>query len=233
MNSEQINPLNNLEKKEYIYIFGAGGKTSFIKYLRDYFHDIKKKCIISTTTKFAAWQFKDDCIIDEKLIYDGGCYVKAINRDNNKLIGYTPEILDDYFDKNDYSLFVEADGAQMLPIKYPEEYEPVISRRATKFFLILGLDALDKQLDKSNFHRLDILKKKHPEFSQKNLIDLNLFDIIINIYLSKISDENFFVILNKIDECSHLKNQIINFFETKNIHYAISSFKEKSIEWIK
>lgn len=227
-----FDPLKKIADKEYIYIIGAGGKTTFTKYVCSKFLSNKKKCIISTTTKFFYTQFLNEYVTDEREIYNGCCYVKSKNSDN-KLLGFTTDHLDSIYYKYDYSIIVEADGARTLPLKYPADYEPVVSNKATKVFLILGLDSLNKRFNEYNFHRIEIFKKKHPEYSNNFFIDFNIFFSIISDYYKKNNADNFYVLLNKFDKCEYKKNQIIDYFNEKDFHYAISSLEENKIEWIK
>lgn len=221
-----------MNTKEYIYIVGAGGKTSLMIFLRNLFISQKKKCFVTTTTKLYKETFSDSIVFKKEKIYNGCCFAESIYPDN-KISGFTPEYLDEFFYSSDYSIIVEADGAKMKPIKFPAAYEPVVSKKATKTILVLGLDALNKKINNATFHRLELFFTIFPEFKNTDLISFKIFDKIIDIYYKKLDCANFHLILNKFDDCCVTKNKIINNFKYLNFPFAISSLKEKKIEWFK
>ncbi|HPG29604.1 MAG TPA: selenium cofactor biosynthesis protein YqeC [bacterium] len=222
----------DIKKKEYIYIIGAGGKTSLMNYLLDFYLSRKKKCFITTTTKIGKNQITAPVVFDKEKIANGCCYVRSEILEN-KLTGFEPEYLDEIYNNSDYSIIVEADGAKMKPLKFPNINEPVVSKNASKIFLVLGLDSLNKKLSPDIFHRLDLFLETFPGFKTSGTITFEMFNKIIGVYYDKSPVKNFYLLLNKIDECKEDIETIKNKFKKFSFPSALSSFKEKKFERIK
>ena len=227
-----MNDFFEIEKKEYIYIIGAGGKTSLMNYLLDLYLSRKKKCFITTTTKIGMNQITAPVVFDKEKIVNGCCFIRLENFEN-KLIGFEPEYLDEIYNNSDYSIIIEADGAKMKPIKFPNKNEPVVSKIASKIILVLGLDSLNQKISPDIFHRLNLFFETFPWFKTNETITFEMFNEIIRVYYDKCPVNNFYLLLNKMDACKADFKTIKNNFIKFPFPVALSSIKEKKYERVK
>ena len=149
---------------------GAGGKTSLIfAVAKELFKD---RCVITTTTKMA---------MSEKSLADHAIETEIIQRiDFSEISGinfvYSGKIISEPtkvkgFDEDqllliskkliekNIPLFIEADGSNRKPLKFPAEHEPVIPKFVNKVCLVVGLSAIGKPLNNENFHRPETISK--------------------------------------------------------------------------
>jgi len=77
---------------------------------------------------------------------------------SGKLDGISPQLVKRLADlgKIDY-IIIEADGAARKPIKAPNATEPVIPPNTTLVIAIVGIDALNKELNSENAFRPEII----------------------------------------------------------------------------
>ncbi len=122
-----ISDILNFKKRSIISIVGAGGKTSLMLNLSEELRPYNKVLSTTTTKIYTPDRTSYDfmCIGEENCyIYDhlkkNGVYVygKFINNDN-KLIGFSKNFLDEKFKYFDYSI-LEADGSKKSPLKVGE-----------------------------------------------------------------------------------------------------------------
>ena len=139
---------------KFISIVGAGGKTITMYYLADKFVNEGKKVIITTSTHIRKPNDRkvflvNDISINEfenslKLLLENNQSIVVGNDENAKLAAPKEElfaIMKKYADV----VLVEADGAKMLPIKVPREYEPNIPKLTETVIIVVGLDCLFKK----------------------------------------------------------------------------------------
>ena len=138
---------------------GAGGKTSLIRKLANQYRAEGKKVFVTTTTHMFIEEdtvLSDDaegiiCTLEQK------GYVHAGIPDGRKIKALSEDTYRKVCEKADVVL-VEADGSKHMPIKFPEEHEPVIPGNATEIVVVCGLHALGQPLIKAA-HRLELVKK--------------------------------------------------------------------------
>ena len=115
-----------------IAVVGAGGKSTLIENLAEKFsHEGKKICITTTTHIYKKYD-------RENIFYRG--------TDENKKLSYPGD--------EDFSRFcafydvvlVEADGSKHFPIKIPADYEPVIPDNVNEIIVVMGLNALNREI---------------------------------------------------------------------------------------
>lgn len=97
-------------------------------------------------------------------------------------------------------LLLEADGAKCLPVKAPEEHEPVILPETTRVIQVYGLDGLDRSIGECCFrsHRVaEILEKKEKDLLTE--ADLALLAASTQGGRKMVGDRLYHVILNKAD----------------------------------
>lgn len=155
----KINP----EKYRVIAVVGGGGKTSLIFRLMEELVSIGKTVIVTTTTHMVyepERPFVENGDIDgvrkDLQIYH---YTVAASLDCSKgKIGcLSEEKLEELRGLSDV-LLIEADGAKRLPLKVPEEWEPVIPELVDLLIGVVGMDALGEPIQKT-CHRVEKVAK--------------------------------------------------------------------------
>ncbi|MCX8109953.1 MAG: selenium cofactor biosynthesis protein YqeC [Syntrophorhabdaceae bacterium] len=194
-------PLESLNGLKFISFIGAGGKTSFIKYLARELSKKGEKVAITTTTKIYAEEpyiiFRDGEGIPEdtqnpvmigKAIKEGK--LTALNEEEVEFLGTR-------FDR----VLIEADGAKKKPIKFPAYFEPVIPALTDKVFVLCGLDCLFKRIDDVVFRWRDFCDTTG--ISHKELISPDIFLKFFSkdCLLKGIDKKDYSVVLNKYDIC--------------------------------
>lgn len=138
---------------------GAGGKTSLIrKYANQYGAEGKKVFVTTTTHMF---------IEEDTLLTDDGAeiicaleetgYAMAGISDGRKITALSEETYLEVCSHADVVL-VEADGSKHMPIKIPNEKEPVIPANADEIVIVCGLQAIGKKAEEVS-HRLELVKQ--------------------------------------------------------------------------
>ena len=114
--------------KKIISVIGAGGKTSLLHKMSDYYLGKKETVLLTTTTHMMLERDTDiSCdifSIIERIKNDKYCMAGKICDGSNKKIQALP---------------LETDGAKHYSLKYPLESEPVIFEFTTDVYLVLGL----------------------------------------------------------------------------------------------
>jgi len=158
---------------EVISLVGAGGKTTLMSALARELCDGNESVITTTTTKIFEWQAPGEKLIieaDENKMLE--LAVQALQQyrhitlaskkmpDVNKLDGISPQMIIKLADLEqvDY-IIIEADGAARKPLKAPNATEPVIPSNTSLVIAIVGIDALNKKLDRENVFRPEIVSK--------------------------------------------------------------------------
>ncbi len=151
---------------------GAGGKTSTIfKAARELLaierpEAVRKTVLVTTTTHFGTWQTTqaDHSIIINSLgdaaalekDLPGGILLLSSGESNNRLAGLDERVLariHSLAENQHLPLLIEADGAHGLPLKAPDEQEPVIPGFVQAVVVVAGLQGLGKPLTDSYIHR--------------------------------------------------------------------------------
>ena len=139
---------------------GAGGKTSLIqKYTRAYRAQGKKVFVTTSTHMFIE---KDTLLTDDaheiiRTLEEKG-YAMAGIQEGQKITALSRETYLQVCEKADVVL-IEADGSKHMPIKFPNENEPVIYDNMEEIIVVCGLQALGKKA-KDAAHRLELVKAR-------------------------------------------------------------------------
>lgn len=145
---------------------GAGGKTTVLKRLSAEYADMGKKPILTTTThmfKEDAPFFLEDPSVEELLaVFDMEGRVFAGGKAGNGKIKTLPKDVLEAVLRLPTPVLFEADGAKMLPVKFPAGHEPVLLPQTTHVLYVCGLDALGRKIEEACFRpelMADFLKK--------------------------------------------------------------------------
>lgn len=218
--------LLKLNKGDMVSIVGAGGKTTLMfkiaqELRRNY------KCLVTTTTKIFVPEKEDYDFIalgnndfeQLKLMDKRGIYVYGggINAEG-KLLGISLDTLAAECSCFDFTL-VEADGSKRKSVKGWNEGEPVISNKTSKTIGVLSIDALGKEINENNVHR--VKEFLYITGSKENRI-ISIEDIVNMIFhsngLFKGSAGERILFINKVEnnEQRVLSEELLHYIEIRN-----------------
>ncbi|MHB9921937.1 selenium cofactor biosynthesis protein YqeC [Clostridium botulinum] len=241
-----ISDILNFKKRSIISIVGAGGKTSLMLNLSEELRPYNKVLSTTTTKIYTPDRTSYDfmCIGEESCyIYDhlkkNGVYVygKFINNDN-KLIGFSKNFLDEKFKYFDYSI-LEADGSKKKPIKGWRDDEPVICKNTNKTIGVLDITCINKIINDFNVHRVSyFLKITNGKLGEKISIPmisslvthpLGLFKGSLGeriLFINKVENQhNIFLSYELIEHILSISNPFIG-------KIVIGSLKEKNYKLV-
>ena len=138
---------------------GAGGKTSLIrKYVNQYRAEGKKVFVTTTTHMF----IEEDTLLTD----DGAEIICALEKTGYAMAGIpegrkiTALSAETYLEVCSHAdvVLVEADGSKHMPIKFPNDNEPVIPANADEIIIVCGLQAIGRKAEEVS-HRLELVKQ--------------------------------------------------------------------------
>ena len=141
-----------------IAVVGSGGKTTLLKKMAADYHRQGKTVLVTTTTHMfieADTLLTDDADTILHALEKTG-YVMAGIPDGEKIKPLSLETFDTVCAHADVVL-VEADGSRRMPLKYPNETEPVIPAHTDEIIVVCGLNAIGQKA-KDVCHRLEQVK---------------------------------------------------------------------------
>ncbi|MCP4198862.1 MAG: putative selenium-dependent hydroxylase accessory protein YqeC [Proteobacteria bacterium] len=158
-----------------ICFIGAGGKTSLMFKLAAELATSGQSVLTTTTTKIRTPTAKQSPHVilaagipeiekKARKAIDQWVHISAASKETpakkGKLIGYTPEIVDELHQKRLAKwILVEADGAAGKPLKAPAEHEPVIPKNAHTVVAVIGLDSVGEPLDEKSVFRPELFSR--------------------------------------------------------------------------
>jgi len=162
-----------LDRHRIICLVGAGGKTSLMFAMARELAASGNHVITSATTKIFKPSPEETPFL---FVSEGtGDFVKTIPDvihryghftlvesplPERKLKGVNPELIDKLASLNEVDhIIVEADGAAQLPLKAPNETEPVIPSKASLVVAVVGLDSLGVELSTDHVFRPHIVSQ--------------------------------------------------------------------------
>lgn len=158
----------NLEKQNRcISVCGSGGKSSLCRALALELAGKDRSTVITTTTHIAFPRFagaktflSNDREELRRLLRTPGILI-AGRGEGQKLCFGGDEQLKLLLEEAE-TVIIEADGSKMLPLKYPNETEPVIPKETDAVIVVCGLSAWGKPLEEV-CHRFPLAKAALPE----------------------------------------------------------------------
>lgn len=145
---------------------GAGGKTTVLKGLAAEYTEMGRKPVVTTTTHM----FREDSplFLEEPSVEDilalldkEGCAFAGGKAKNGKIKILPANVLNAIL-KLPNPVLYEADGARMLPVKFPADHEPVILPQTTQVLYLYGMDAIGQKIKEVCFRpelTADFLKR--------------------------------------------------------------------------
>lgn len=141
-----------------ISVVGSGGKTTLIKKLAAQYRNEGKTVFVTTTTHMFAET--DTVLTDDADAIIGrlretgyamagipeGKKIKSLSRQTYEAVCRFADVV-----------LVEADGSKRLPLKYPNETEPVIPQNTDEIIVVCGLNAIGQKA-RAVCHRLELVK---------------------------------------------------------------------------
>lgn len=234
MNLAEIIDVN---KDSIVTVVGAGGKTSLINYLANYYKDSYSILLTTTTKIFPPKEKFYDSLLMLKDKYKvitpkkNGVVVCGSHINNEeKIVGLEFNDLDKLIPKFDLVL-IEGDGSKMKKIKGWRNNEPVVHPKTLKVIGVLDITAYDMDINEENIHRLEELKKITPINQNRKITIENLYDIVLSengIFKNSIGEKMLFI--NKVESDYYeelAKNLIENITNTNsNINIVYGSIKK-------
>lgn len=141
-------------------IVGAGGKTSLIKKMANEYREQGRKVFVTTSTHMYV---ENDTLVTEdvELILqdlESKGYVMAGAACGEKIKALPLEVYEEVCKHAD-EVLVEADGSKHLPLKFPNDTEPVIYDNVEEIIVVCGLHGLGKQA-KEAVHRVELASEQ-------------------------------------------------------------------------
>lgn len=141
-----------------VALVGSGGKTTLLKKMAAEYRKKNKRVFVTTTTHMFA---EEDMLLTDdadeiicRLQEEG--YVMAGLPEGEKIKALSNETYQRVCEYADVVL-VEADGSKRLPLKYPNDTEPVIPENIDEIIVVCGLYAIGQKA-KDVCHRLELVK---------------------------------------------------------------------------
>lgn len=141
-----------------ISVVGSGGKTTLVKHLANQYRKAGKTVLVTTSTHMFIEEntlLTDDAAVIIHTLQETG-YAMAGIPDESKFKALSQETFEAVLPYADVVL-VEADGSKGLPLKYPNDTEPVIPEMTDEIIVVCGLNALGQKA-KDVCHRLELVQ---------------------------------------------------------------------------
>lgn len=140
-------------------VVGSGGKTTLIKRMAADFIAQGKKVFVTTSTKM---YIEEDTVLSGDAseiieVLNNKGYVMAGISVGEKISELPYETYKKVCEHADIVL-IEADGSRHMPIKFPNETEPVIYENVEEIIVVVGMHALGKPFKDVAF-RLELVKE--------------------------------------------------------------------------
>jgi probable selenium-dependent hydroxylase accessory protein YqeC len=221
------------EKGCIISLVGGGGKTTLMYTLAEMCNQRGMRVLITTTThifkpeKYSLAVNKEELL---QILNSGKIAVMGEETENNKL--KMIDDIEDYFQFADI-VIIEADGAKRLPLKVPNDTEPVILPCSDIVIGVAGVDAVGKPLKDVCFR-----KEKACELLGVNEEHIITEEDIANILSSEngamknANGRKYFAVVNKCDtDCEKaIGRNIKNMLSNKGVKAFVCALKEGYFE---
>ena len=166
-----------------ISIIGSGGKTTYIRELKDKYVSMNKTVLMCTTTHML---IEEDTLVDpgyDEIMHriETYGYCHAGNRCGDLKIEALDEELFNQLKQVVDVILIEADGSKHLPLKYPNVNEPVLNSDTDEVVLISNLNGLNQPV-KDVVHRYELAN-----LDPNELVTPRIMQDLIRAYLKKLN----------------------------------------------
>jgi probable selenium-dependent hydroxylase accessory protein YqeC len=205
-----------LKAREMISLAGAGGKTTLMfRLAKELF--LKGKRVVTTTTTKILEPASGETVslfinLDEEELKQ---FVhKHLNEykhitiarerlESGKLKGVSSDLVNDFWSSNEIDyIIIEADGAAGRPVKAPREGEPVIPSSTTLVVAILGVDGVEREVNKENVFQAERVSRLTGIPIGKKMTDVAMAILMTHpegIFKGTPSSSRVIAFLNKVD----------------------------------
>lgn len=166
----KLEKIFGIRRKDVVSLVGAGGKTSLMYLLGNYFDN----SLMTTTTKL---------FVPEQKFHVGdlpstieGSLIAAKKQVEDKLFGFECSEIKSFYNEFDFT-FIEADGARMKNLKAWNEFEPVICDFSNKTIGVLDISTVGLNTEETVFRLEEYAKIT--DLNEVVTID-NLVDIVLS-----------------------------------------------------
>lgn len=170
-------------------IVGAGGKTSLIKKLAAEYISEGKKVFVTTSTKMF---IEDDTLLTD----DVSRIIEHLESQGYAMAGIPDGIKIKELSQQTYmevcyaadEVLVEADGSKHMPLKFPNESEPVIYDNVNEIIVVCGLHALGMKAADA-VHRLE-LAQQYIDIEEDTVIGAShIRELLVKGYLQPLKEK--------------------------------------------
>ena len=166
-----------------ISVIGSGGKTTYIRELKDKYVSMNKTVLMCTTTHML---IEEDTLVDpgyDEIMHriETYGYCHAGNRCGDLKIEALDEELFNQLKQVVDVILIEADGSKHLPLKYPNVNEPVLDSDTDEVVLISNLNGLNQPV-KDVVHRYELAN-----LDPNELVTPRIMQDLIRAYLKKLN----------------------------------------------
>jgi probable selenium-dependent hydroxylase accessory protein YqeC len=205
-----------LKKGEVISLTGAGGKTTLMfRLAKELF--LKGKRVVTTTTTKILEPASGETVslfinLDEEELkqfvhkhLDEYKHITIARErlESGKLKGVSSDLVNDFWSSNEIDyIIIEADGAAGRPVKAPREGEPVIPSSTTLVVAILGVDGVEREVNKENVFQAERVSRLTGIPIGKKMTDVAMAILMTHpegIFKGTPSSSRVIAFLNKVD----------------------------------
>lgn len=191
-----------------ICLVGAGGKSTIMYELAEYYAGLGKKVLVTTSTHIWKPEVGYCAVLAEvQALWRAGKYavVGLEEAGTGKLICLPEDKLGQYVAASDVVL-VEADGAKGKPCKVPRAGEPVILENCDTVIGVIGMDALGKPIAEACFREQELCTMLGVASSHV-LIEANFATILLSDQGTRkgVGARTYKLVLNKCDNDGIIK----------------------------
>ena len=170
-------------------IVGAGGKTSLIRKLANEYREQGRKVFVTTSTHMFV---ENDTLVTEDVDailqeLESKGYVMAGSACGEKIKALPLEVYEEVCKHAD-EVLVEADGSKHLPLKFPNDTEPVIYDNVEEIIVVCGLHGLGKKACEA-VHRIELASKQTGILSEEVIQATHIQELLRKGYLGPLKEK--------------------------------------------
>ena len=170
-------------------IVGAGGKTSLIKKLASEYREQGRSVFVTTSTHMFV---ENDTLVTEDANailqeLEAKGYVMAGSSCGEKIRALPIEVYEEVCKYAD-EVLVEADGSKHMPLKFPNEKEPVVYDNVEEIIVVCGLHGLGKTA-KEAVHRIELASKQTGILPEDVIRSTHIQELLRKGYLEPLKEK--------------------------------------------